>query len=138
MAHLFGPSAQRDAQRAVPTDRRPSSPQVPWQAGRRISLLAADQTHTLLSSRLAAPAHKKEKDSMSIQLDQELRRFKDGDALRRQIPPSPSLRGASLLSQHVGPEVSETGEDEFQEQTLLFTLEKQPRPCRQARIREAR
>lgn len=33
MAHLLGPSAQREAQLAVPTDHWPTSTQVPWQAG---------------------------------------------------------------------------------------------------------
>lgn len=32
MAHLFRPSAQQDVGLVVPTDRRPNSPQAPWQA----------------------------------------------------------------------------------------------------------
>lgn len=33
MAHLFRPSAQRDAGLVVPTDRQPKSPHTSWQAG---------------------------------------------------------------------------------------------------------
>lgn len=43
MAHLFSPSAQRDARLVVPTDRRPNSPHNSWQAGAVTAPLVGDQ-----------------------------------------------------------------------------------------------
>lgn len=145
MAHLFGPAAQRDSQLAVPTDRRPSSPQVPWQAGGQAgaSPRRRSNSHSSLVSLLRRPKKKKapRQSNRSRAEPTAIRRFKDGDALRRRIPPPPSplARRLSFVAAR-GPRVSPR---RGKEQTVLFTMDRleeqeQPRLCRQARIREER
>lgn len=88
MAHLFGPAAQRDARLAVPTDRRPSSPQVPWQAGGQAGASPRRRSNSH-SSRCSAVQKRKSPPTVNPtdqELSRPLRRFKDGDALRRRIP----------------------------------------------------
>lgn len=66
MAHLLRPSAQRDAGRVVPTDRRPNSPHAPWQAGVVTAPLVEDQMLITASSRRPAATHPPRKDCLSL------------------------------------------------------------------------
>lgn len=75
MAHLFGPSAQRDAQLALPTDRRPSSAQVPWQAGGQAGASPRPRSNSHFPL-VSLCCHPKEKKAPVNPTDQELSRSK--------------------------------------------------------------
>lgn len=116
MAHLFHPSAQRDAGLVVPTDRRPNSPHAPWQAGAVTASPVEDQMLIATRSCLVAllPHFLQKKKSLSVSpLDQETNLmwgalglsglqtcFEDCDALHRQSPLWPMFHWQGPLLCH--------------------------------------
>lgn len=115
MAHLFRPSAQQDVGLVVPTDRRPNSPQAPWQAHAGQPRLLKIKLALSLSRLAALPPRflQKEKGGAEGGVCQSPRsrdkpnathiqtRFKDRDARRRQSPlePVPRWQGPLLCHQ---------------------------------------
>lgn len=102
MAHLFGPSAQQDAQLAVPTDRWPSSTQVPWQAGGQAAASPRRRSNSHISL-VSLCYHPKKKRPPVNPTDQELSQSKTVPCVVGNSPtsyprPSPLARCLSLVA----------------------------------------